>query len=429
MKLWNKLVMVGLLLIMGLIVSGMTTFAHIDNQSIGDTDREVVRINNIDDLLANIGRDNIDLVLAPGVYEIPACPEGVDEAADPTCGQMQQGDNSVLRSNLSLELDQKGVPTGKAHGGAIIDCSGLPPSLEFSCLVAGDSSTIRNLTIRNGLTTPEPDPPGGDPAGPDNRNGIMIVAGKEAVVDEVHVLNTRRGVLFTTESGKKTEGMVRHSLVEGTELAGIFLFAITPDFSPTSNSQLRGSIEANRLTNIGRFPLLLVGISGIGNDSYAEFTENIVDSSNINGITILGESFPGAPAQDNSEFFKVLGGHLEGGQGLRMMMVGPGSDNSDNCLVGKVEGLTIENGEPAVEAFLTPGWGTGNKFLFEMKESVYTSAQGEAGKVIVTDDAGSDFQIVGTPDEFLGNNTNFDISSLSEEEDFTGNDDAHCADN
>jgi hypothetical protein len=429
MKLWNKFVMVGLLLTMGLIVSGMPTFARTDNHSLGDADREVVRVKNTADLLANIGRDNIDLVLAPKVYEVPACPEEVDEAADPTCGQMQQGDNSVLRSDLSLELDQKGVPTGKAHGGAIIDCSGLPPSaLEFSCLVAGDGSTIRNLTIRDGLTTPEPDPPGGDPAGPDNRNGIMIVAGKEAVVDEVRLLNTRRGVLFTTESGKKTEGVVRHSLVEGTELAGIFLFAITPDFSPTSNSQLKGEIEANRLTNIGRFPLLLIGISGIDNDSYAEFTENIVDSSNSNGITILGESFPAAPAQDNSSSFKVEGGRLEGSRGLSMIMTGPGSDNSDNCLVGEVEGLTIENGDPAVEAYLSPEWGTGNKVLFEMKESVYTSAQSEAGKVMVTDDDGSNFQIVGTPDQFLENNTNFDISSLSED-DFTGDDNARCADN
>ena len=145
MKLWNKLVMVGLLLIMGLVVSGMATFARTDNHSLGDADHEVVRVNNTADLLANIGRDNIDLVLAPGVYEIPACPEGVDEAADPTCGQMQQGDNSVLRSDLSLELDQKGVPTGKAHGGAIIDCSGLPPSLEFSCLVAGTAALFATL--------------------------------------------------------------------------------------------------------------------------------------------------------------------------------------------------------------------------------------------------------------------------------------------
>jgi hypothetical protein len=62
-----------------------------------------------------------------------------------------------------------------------------------------------------------------------------------------------------------------------------------------------------------------------------------------------------------------------------------------------------------------------------MKESVYTSAQGEAGKVIVTDDAGSDFQIAGTPEEFLEDNTNFDISNALPH--FTGDDDAHCADN
>lgn len=373
--------------------------------------RELVFVDNVDELLENIGRDNIELALAPGEYVIPSCSGGLaQEMSDPTCGQMQQGDNSVLRSDLELELDENGVPTGEASGGAIIDCSGLPPSaFKFSCLVAGDGSTIRNLTIRNGLNTPDPDPPGSSDA--QHRNAIMIVAGKEAVVDEVHLMNARRGVLFTTESGKKTEGVVRHSLIDGTELAGIFLFTINPDFSGTSNSQLKGEIEANRLTNIGLLPIVYIWASpnGIGNDSHAEFTENIVDASNIFGITIEGLGFPGAPAQDNTASFKIEGGRLEGSQGLTMMTLGGGGNNSNNCIVGEVEGLTIENGEPAVKASLTPEWGTGNKFLLEMKDSVYIS-ETSAGEVFVTDDAGSDFQIAGTPEEFLEDNTNFDIS-------------------
>ena len=387
--------------------------------------REFVLVDNIDDLLENIGRDNIELALAPGEYIIPSCSGGLaQEMSDPTCGQMQQGDNSVLSSDLELELDDNGVPTGEANGGAVIDCSGLPPSaFKFSCLVAGDGSTIRNLTIRNGLNTP--DPPGSGDA--QHRNAIMIVAGKEALVDEVHLMNARRGVLFTTESGKKTEGVVRHSLIDGTELAGIFLFTINPDFTGTSNALLKGKIEANRLTNIGLLPILLIWASpnGIGNESHAEFTDNIVDSSNIFGITIEGLGFPGAPAQDNTASFKIEGGRLEGSQGLTMLTLGGGGNNSNNCIVGEVDGLTIENGEPAVKAILTPAWGTGNKLLLEMTDSVYISDT-SVGEVIVTDDAGSDFQIAGTPEEFQQNNTNFDISDVLL--DFTGDNDL-CKDN
>ena len=250
----------------------------------------------------------------------------------------------------------------------------------------------------------------------------MIVAGKEAVIDEVHMMNARRGVLFTTESGKKTEGVVRHSLIDGTELAGIFLFTIDPDFSGTSNSLLKGEVEANRLTNIGLLPILFIWASpnGIGNESHAEFTENIVDSSNIFGITIEGLGISSAPAHDNTASFKIEGGRLEGSQGLTMRTRGAGGGSSNNCIVGEVEGLIIENGEPAVEASLTPEWGTGNKFLLEMKDSVYIS-ETSAGEVIATDDAGSDFQIAGTPDKFMKDNTNFDISDVLL--DFIGDDD------
>ncbi len=204
--------------------------------------REHVLVDNTADLLANIGRDDIELALAPGQYVVPACGEGIEEDS-PTCGQMQQGNNSVLRSDLRLKLDKNGVPTGKTKGGAVIDCGELPFSpLEFSCLVAGDGSTIRNLTIRNGLTTP-------DPRGREHRNGIMIVAGKEAVVDEVRLINTRRGVVFTAESGRETLGVVRHSLIEGTELAGVFLWMRSPDGSGTSNSELEAEVDLLRVLN------------------------------------------------------------------------------------------------------------------------------------------------------------------------------------
>ena len=418
---WLGVGIVGVvLLVLGVLsTKGVATMAMEDFGPAvvsADSESEVVLVDNIADLLANIGRDNIELIVAAqstdpgGAYVVPVCPKGVDEVSDPSCGQMQQGDDSVLRSTLELDLDENGVPTSATPevvltAGAVIDCSDLPASgLRLSCLVAGDGSTIRNITIINGSQTPEPDPPGGKP---DNRNGIMIVAGKEAVVDEVRLINTRRGVLFTTESGKETRGEVRHSLIDGSELAGIFLWVRSPD-GDTSNSRLRGEIEANRLTRIGLHPLLYVwAFRGSGNDSHAEFIENIVDSSNPFGITIQGVGSPGSPARGNTASFEIKGGRLEGSQGLTMRMV-RGSDNSNNCVVGEVKGLTIENGNPAVSAGLA-GWGTGNKFLLEMTDSVYVGETGP-GEVRVTDDVGSDFQFSGTPEEFLEDNTNFDIS-------------------
>ena len=71
---------------------------------------------------------------------------------------------------------------------------------------------------------------------------------------------------------------------------------------------------------------------------------------------------------------------------------------------------------------LQPGWGTGNKFLLEMKDSVYVGKKKKsAGEVSVSDDAGSDFQISGTPAEFMADNTNFDISGADALLDFTAN--------
>ena len=97
---------------------------------------------------------------------------------------------------------------------------------------------------------------------------------------------------------------------------------------------------------------------------------------------------------------------LEGHAGLRFSTSGSGSDR----VSGTVNGLTIEHGEPAAETDLATAWGVNNTVLLELEDRIYITETG-AGTVSVSDDSGSDFQIVGTPAEFMEENTNFDISA------------------
>ena len=317
------------------------------------------------------------------------------------------------------------IATGGPNDGAVIHCGDLPPSVRefgsdlpdnlfFSCLVAGNNSTIRNLTVCNGEAVVQRNPPL-------HRNGIVIRPGTEAVVDEVRVINTRRGVLGFTETDKATGVTVRSSLIEGTELAGVFLWVRGEDGLATNNSQIRGEIKANRISRVGLHPLLFNwSFEGSGNDSHAEFVENIVDSTNIRGITIelFGpRSSTAAPASANRASFAIEGGRLEGSVGV-LIQARCGSSNSDNCLTGRVEGLTIANGQPAV-AVSSAGFGIGNRFLLEMTDSVY-SAGGQRGEVSVSDDAENDFRIGGTATQFMKDNRRFDISGVDPLLDFTG---------
>ena len=179
----------------------------------------------------------------------------------------------------------------------------------------------------------------------------------------------------------------------------------------------RQSLKADLL---GEIPINW-SFEGSGNDSHAEFVENIVDSTNILGITIELRgpgSSTAAPASGNRASFAIEGGRLEGSLGGLLITARRGSSNSDNCLTGRVEGLTIANGQPAV-VMSSAGWGIGNRFLLEMTDSVY-AAGGERGEVRVSDDAENDFRIGGTATQFMKDNKRFDISGVDPLLDFTG---------
>jgi hypothetical protein len=388
-----------------------------------------IQVDNSADLRRYIGWDGIDLMLAGtstdtyadpslnGRYVLTPCDGGEEqERGSAPCGQLEQGDHSTLRSDLRLELDRQGAPTGRASGGAVIDCSGLPSSpVEFSCVVAGNGGTIERITIVNGTDRPTPDPPGG---AADNRNGIMVPAGgTETLIDRVRILNTRRGVLMTTRSHQETRGTVRHSLIDGTELAGVFLWVIAPNSAETTGARLRGEVVSNRLTHIGLHPLILEwAYYGTGNDSYAIFRDNLVDATNLFGISVIAIGERQFPAIRNTGFFEVYGNRLEGQIGL--YLAGFGNGNSDNCLAGRVDQLTIRNASPAVEALYERRWGRDNRFLVDVADSRYTG--GDPGEVTVVDGAGSEFQFAGTAEQFMLSNENFDLSRLRKSRAFSG---------
>ena len=264
MKLLNRFAMVGLLLIMALAVSVTATFARIENSTISDVsfvnvydddDREVVWVNNTADLLDNIGRDDVEIYLAPqstdegGRYVIPACPPEVDEYADPTCGVLIQGNNAVLESSLDLAQDEQGVPYPDAElliQGAVIDCSELPfgpNQLLASCLIPGDGSVIRKLTIDGSAA-------GGEPAemlGFEKRNAITI-QGTSSRVEEVVFRNVRRGVLNVSWflDGASTSASVTSSHFTNIELAATFGFTIL-----STDHRLDYEIRANYFAHRG----------------------------------------------------------------------------------------------------------------------------------------------------------------------------------
>jgi hypothetical protein len=98
--------------------------------------REVVEVSDVAGLLANIGRDHVDVRLAPGPYVLADCRRSADEWSASDCGQLRQGDCSILSSDLQLAADANGVPvssgtifpscgsipTGGVGEGAVIDC-------------------------------------------------------------------------------------------------------------------------------------------------------------------------------------------------------------------------------------------------------------------------------------------------------------------
>jgi len=52
-----------------------------------------------------------------------------------------------------------------------------------------------------------------------------------------------------------TSGSVRHSLIDGTELAGVFTWARHPNGSPVNDASLHVEARSNRLARIGLHPL------------------------------------------------------------------------------------------------------------------------------------------------------------------------------
>jgi hypothetical protein len=399
--------------------------------------RETIKISATEELLANIGKDNVELVLATistdvyddaemnGRYVLSPCPDGEEqERGSSPCGQLEQGSDSVLRGEMALEFDSEGVPTREAVPGAIIDCSALPPSpLEFSCLRMGNGSAVRGVTIINGHSRPEPDEPGG--ASPvDNRNGIMIPAGgSETIVENVHVMNARRGVVATAESGMKTHTVVRNLLIEGTELAGVFFWATTPQFAPTTGSRHVGTVEASRFSEIGVHPIIFEwGFFGKDNFGNVTIRGNVIDESNRFGVSLILNSQLDSQAQGNGAVIDMRNNRVNSDLAILVNLAGAGA--GDNCLAASINGNAIAGSETSLNVLIASA-GSGNRVEFEFSNNSYSPERPpltpgpQRTAVNVADDPDNDFRFSGSFGDLQRSNRRFDFGNVDLKTDFT----------
>lgn len=385
-------------------------------------DPEVVEVDNVDSLHANIGRNNVDIVMAPGRYVLSACPVGVDEWSSAACGQIEQGQCSVLRSSLRLAAGAHRVPFGPnpevSHcdaipaetwvDGAVIDCSALPPSAqEFSCVVAGRQSTISSLTVCNG-TPPVPLGPGQLGT---HRNGIAVVAGKEALITQVRVVNARRGVLLSSESDQLSRAVVRESLVEGTELAGVAFATRTPDDALTprrsNRAWVEGHLESTRITGAGLHPILVeYGLGGQDNQTFATLVDNVVDAPSLFSVSIVaaGGGAPGSTS-GNAADVSVRGGWLGGNTGLQVLSGPP--TGAGNAARVDVDHVTFGNNLTAVNLQLL-GAGTSVDLFFDHNHYEGSSP----GRFSATLSANSRLRVHGSAHRLETRNHNFDFTNI-----------------
>jgi hypothetical protein len=400
--------------------------------------REQVLVDSVADLLENIGRDDVEIYLAPqstdegGRYVIPACPPEVDEYADPTCGVLIQGNNAVLESSLDLAQDEQGVPYPDAEllsQGAVIDCSELPfgpNQLLASCLIPGDGSVIRKLTIDGSAA-------GGEPAemlGEEKRNAITI-QGTSSRVEEVVFRNVRRGVLNVSWflDGASTSASVTSSHFTNIELAATFGFIIL-----STDHRLDYAIRANYF-GIGVFtPILFEWTHGetFDNETHMDVVDNVILVQNPwrPGIVIL-QSVGWTDTEGNEGEIRIRGGRIQGvapeGEcfdqvGIAILSQFDDSEDPhysrDNHLKVEITDVAFENLEGLVGVYYDGlgAFAEGNSAILELEG---LDASGNCGDRVEFADSGqNDVSIRGTLRSFEDNNPGIDATELDGQ--FTG---------
>jgi hypothetical protein len=275
--------------------------------------------------------------------------------------------------------------------------------LELSCLVAGNHSTIRNVTVCQG-SPPTPLPAGTSGV---HRNGIMIVADHEATVEWVRVVNARRGAVMTALDEHTTRGAIRHTLVEGTELAGMFVWAVRPTGQGTNDATLSAELAQDRIVRAGLHPFITAwSYNGNRNVVNVSYIDDVVEAATpeapaVKGIAIVGEG----EGHRNRVSFEVRGGTLAGGWGV--VVEAFGNNGSNNVIQGVVSGVTITNAVPALGVFFP---GPGNEISIGYHDNRYLGATPGAVQVYI--DKNSELDVAGSAQDFAASNQNFDATAL-----------------
>lgn len=376
----------------------------------------------------HIGDENAILVLATrstdpgGNYVIPACAHREEETTNPYCGQMTMGYGTALVGALMPQM-RGAYPTGRiARPGPTIDCSAETNfktdwdpddgnGWRLACLQVS-AGIVWGVAIDNGEVDPQ------QPEQGSHRNGIFVAQNDgTTLVGRDWITDVRRGVL----QGANTDVSVFETVVDGTELAGVF--STNGDFESDSPPKaldggvMRVDVSRTRLENIGLWSVIFLwGVGGDDVESDASYEHLWVDDGSSNDFLAYGNSYlDPTPITHATARFTIDDSRLEAADvGLRMVLGGD-SSNSENSLVGDVTDTTFANaGGNPVLAVSAP-WDQTLMLLGMTGDAYRNDSAGTIAAVCIgCSDTTPRWQLAGTRDQFLEENDNFDVSALDD---------------
>jgi hypothetical protein len=373
-------------------------------------------------------RDNVEIVLEPGVFSLEEKSPGGD--VRPFGGSLVLGDNTILRSTLDLPLNEDGVPTGQdpCPDGEVSDCSGAIidgselPDLFFdgSYIATGNGSTVSRLILQGNRSEPFED-----------RIGIQILpkgtSPTSAVVDRVIVRRTLVGIQIGNRTEGNNHGIIRQSWVTENYL-GVDVVQIAPDSSGINDARTKAKVSFSLMNNNSSESFTLVGgFGGDRNDMVVSLVENEFGFAPFAAVHVQmldNFLFPDNSSNDNKIRLSISGGRISGRmndaeqvEGVGLLIRNIASDMGDggwnNVIHGEVKGVQFVNNATDMEFTHVPGPGQGNQTMLLMQDNRHSDDLDGTGQFSVMDNPPkTDFLVVGNRESFDTENHNFDSSGL-----------------
>jgi hypothetical protein len=217
--------------------------------------------------------------------------------------------------------------------------------------------------------------------------------------------------------------VVRNLLIEGTELAGVFFWATTPQFAPTTGSRHVGTVEASRFSDIGVHPIIFEwGFFGKDNFGNVTIRGNFIDESNRFGVSLILNSQLDSLAQGNGALIDMRNNRVNSDLAILVNLAGAGA--SGNCLAASIDGNVIVGSETSLNVLIADA-GSENRVEFEFSDNSYSLERPpltpgpQRTAVNVTDDPDNDFRFSGSFGGLQSSNRMFDFRNVDLKTDFT----------